>query len=896
MRKVLKICRKIFFWIFFVCLFLLTTVTVILNIYEDDIKQYAISELNEHLTSNVEVEDIELSIFHSFPSASIQFQKVFIPDAFPEIESDDTLFYAENMFFNFDLMDIYSGNYEVKRVSVHDGCLKMKTALDGQRNYEIIKKKEESNSDDKFNFLLDLLALENFKYSYNNQAASQLINLDFHKGLFRGDFSQTTFDIEAEADLKIENLKSGSFNLVQNKESELDLNLTVETLTNSYIFNKGNLLIEEMPFQITGRIDSTYLDLAITGDQIEIQDLANSLVDESMDKMKSYDGDGVINFTAIIKGQSSPTEMPSITAEFSISNGAIKEPENDLQITDISFVGSYQNAQDKRKEELKLEDVHLKLLQSFFSGTAVITDFHEPLLQTQMNGDLDLARFHQFFNFNNVEKLSGKLVLNFEGAIRFFDPEYRAERFEVLRSNGTFDLTNVAYKSKSSDIVYQQIGGQIVLKDKDAATKNLVVKTKKSDLKMNGAMKNLIPFLEGSGSLGLIAAIEAQNIDLDEFLGEPNKNKSGPLEMFVLPDNLNLNVSLDVAKLKWENHQFQNISSKVLMSSRKVNLNQLRFDMLGGQIKGNLSLNNLLEKGNVIEGQMNFSKVNVKLLFAEWDNFDQKSITSNHLSGNATGDIDFLLGFNPYFSIIEDKIYADCDVKISNGELKNLETMKSITEYMRSNKGLNVLLKKHIDNFESKLLNLKFSDIENHITIQDRKITIPKMKIKTNAIDIDLAGWHDFDNQIDYHFSFRFRELKTKAEESEFGIVEDDGLGLIVYLRMYGDLDDPSYSLDKENRKADIQEQLAEEKQDVKAMLKSEFGFFKKDSTVKNMEEKNKKEVQFIFYDDEIDDTDVNGESPKKDNKHKKKTFKFYDKLKAEADKNKEKVDFEIEK
>ncbi|MEO9533746.1 MAG: AsmA-like C-terminal region-containing protein [Crocinitomicaceae bacterium] len=896
MRKVLKICRKILFWIFFVCLFLLTTVTIILNVYEDDIKQYAIDELNEHLKTKVEVEDIELSIFHDFPSASIQFQKVFIPDAFPEIESDDTLFYAEDMFFNFNIMDIYSGNYEVKRISVHEGCLQMKTAENGERNYEILKEKESSSDDDKFSFMLDLLAVENFKYSYNNVASSQLFNLDFHEGLFSGNFSETTFDIEADADLKIQQLKSGSFNLVQNKESKLDLNLTVETLTKSYIFNKGNLLIEEMPFDIHGRIDSTYLDLAIIGDGIKIHDLANSLVDEKLEDVKSYEGEGIINFNAAIIGQSSATEMPSIMADFDIVNGSIIEPKNDLQITDISFKGSYQNEQKGRKEELTLTDLHLKLLQSYFSGSAVITDFHEPLLSTKMDGDLDLARFHQFFNFNNVEKLSGKVVFNFNGQVRFFDPEYRAERFEVLKSNGTFNLTNVAYKSRSSDLAFTQIGGQIVLKDKDAATKNLIVKTGKSDLKMNGAMKNLIPFIEGSGSLGLIAAIESQNIDLDEFLGEPNKSKTGPLEMFVLPDNLNLNVSLDVAKLKWENHNFQNISSKVLMSSRKVNMNQLRFDMLGGQIRGNLSLNNLLDNGNVIEGKMHFNKVNVTSLFAEWDNFDQKSITSKHLSGNATGDIDFLLGFNPYFSIIEDKIFADCDVKISNGELNNLETMKSITDYMRSNKGLNLLLKKHIDSFEEKLLHLKFSDIENHITIQDRKITIPKMKIKTNAIDIDLAGWHDFDNQIDYHFSFRFRELKTRAEETEFGIVEDDGLGLLVYLRMFGDLDDPSYALDKENRKADIKEQLAEEKQDVKSMLKSEFGFFKKDSTVKNMEAKNKKEVQFIFYDDEIENTDLDSNETKKEDKHKKRTFKFYEKLKADADKNKDKVDFEIEK
>ncbi|MFT4601561.1 MAG: hypothetical protein ACI857_001742, partial [Arenicella sp.] len=251
------------------------------------------------------------------------------------------------------------------------------------------------------------------------------------------------------------------------------------------------------------------------------------------------------------------------------------------------------------------------------------------------------------------------------------------------------------------------------------------------------------------------------------------------------------------------------------------------------------------------------------------------------------------------FSIIEEKIYADSDIKISNGELNNLETMKSITEYMRGNKGLNMLLKKHIDNFEDKLLHLQFSDIENHITIKDRKITIPKMKIRTNAMDVELFGWHDFDNMIDYHFSFRFRDLKTKAEETEFGIIEDDGLGLVVYLAMFGDLDDPEYSMDGEERRADLKEDLAQEKQDIKSMLKSEFGLFKQDSTVKKIQHENRNEVQFIYYEEDIDgEEDVLEDTLKKPDKNGKRSNKFFDKLKAQSDKekNKEKVEFEIDK
>src|SRR5690606_4582271 len=124
-------------------------------------------------------------------------------------------------------------------------------------------------------------------------------------------------------------------------------------------------------------------------------------------------------------------------------------------------------------------------------------------------------------------------------------------------------------------------------------------------------------------------------------------------------------------------------------------------------------------------------------------------------------------------------------------------------------------------------------------------VYIPKMKIRSNALDVELYGWHDFDNQIEYHFSFRFRELKTQITENEFGTIEDDGLGFVIYLVMYGDIDDPSIERDTKERGNNIKAHFANDKEDIKSMLKSDFGFFKKDSTVKKIEKENKSEVEF---------------------------------------------------
>jgi hypothetical protein len=229
-------------------------------------------------------------------------------------------------------------------------------------------------------------------------------------------------------------------------------------------------------------------------------------------------------------------------------------------------------------------------------------------------------------------------------------------------------------------------------------------------------------------------------------------------------------------------------------------------------------------------------------------------------------------------------------MNIQNGALNNTQTMKDVADYMRSNKALKVALNKHIDEFENKLLNLQFEELTNNIQIKDRKIYIPKMLIKSNALDVEFSGWHDFDNNIEYHFSFRFRELKSKPEYTEFGKVEDDGLGWKIYLTMSGNIDDPIYSLDKGEMKATFKESITEEKATMKSVLKSEFGLFKKDSTVQQMALENKSDAfEFVIYED---DTTVTDTTPvHKKQKNKKRSNKFFDKLKEKAAEQKETVE-----
>jgi len=896
MRKVFSFIKKLLFWVFFVTLFLVTLSTILLKIYEDDIEQYAVNKINKHLKTKVVVQDIELSFLSNFPYASLDFQKVLINDAYETIESEDTLFYAKNLYLNFNIWDILSENYTVKNIKTKEGVLKIKTSQKGDVNYLITKETEDSTQADHFHFKLDWLKARQLRFEYANIATQQFYKLNIKDGDFEGDFSETNYQLKVRSNLYIEKLKTNSFSLVRHKNAHLDLNLNINTNQNEYIFKQGDLTIEKMPFQVTGSIKSKKINLDIKGKNIELDDLSKTILNQNIEEVKEYEGFGKVNFIANISGQLSKTQMPSITANFSIKNGKMTKKSNGLSLTNINLKGSYKNKQKSRAELLSFENFSFNLLKSSLSGNAIIVDFNTPTFVGDLMADIDLASFHQFFNFKGVEILTGKTKLNTSYSIRFPDIEYNPNQFDLENTNGELGMKNVNFKAVENEIYLTNLTADILLKGNDMATKNLSFQSGKSDFLLNGAFKNIITFIEGTSDLGIIGSIESKLIDVNGFLRhDPTKsNKKSVEQPFKLPEGVNLNIDLDVKKLLWENHLFKNINGNFVMLHQVAKISNFSLKTLGGTAKGNIKLENDFNKAiSILDGKINLEDINVKQLFSEWKNFDQKIITDQNLSGTLNGNFDLLLVFDQFLNFLEDKMFVQSDLKIKNGELNNVETMLEITEYMRSNKALKIVLNKHIDNFEDKIIHLNFSDLTNTITIKNRKIIIPKMLIKTNALDVEFYGWHDFDNNIEYHFSFRFRDLKTIPEYTEFGKIEDDGLGWKVYITMTGNIDNPIYSLDKTEMKTTVKESLKEEKQDIKSILKSEFGMFKGDTTIKEKQKTNKSDaVEFIIYEEENGPSKTDSISKKVRNK--KRTNSFYNKLKQDS-KKEEKVEFELE-
>ena len=269
------------------------------------------------------------------------------------------------------------------------------------------------------------------------------------------------------------------------------------------------------------------------------------------------------------------------------------------------------------------------------------------------------------------------------------------------------------------------------------------------------------------------------------------------------------------------------------MRAKKLYASELGFRTMDGRITGSGMIDGTQKDSLLITCSAQISEVNITKLFYTFENFGQKegdeTIGDKNVSGILNSDVTFASTWDKKLNVNEKKIYTFADVQIEKGELKEFKPLESLSRFI---------------NIEE-LKDIKFSELHNTIEIKNRVVNMPKMEIKSSAVDLVVSGTHDFDNMIDYHFivsldEIRARKAKTsKKENNEFGEVETDGNKRYkLYVSMKGPIDDPEVKyMDAKGFIEQKREELKQEKQNLKQILRNEFGWFKKDTTLKDEED-----------------------------------------------------------
>lgn len=849
-----------------VFLLILTIIGVVFStIYEDKVKNYILEEINNNVDTKIDVAEINFSVFKKFPYASLEFEKITAEEVTSN-KKKGTLFSAQSIFLQFNIFDILNDDYTIKKIQVEEGVVNININKFGHDNYHFWKKQEASEQST-LSLALENLRFKNITFYLLNEYKNLDMAIDAVDVSLSGDFSDKEFTLKTDAELYVQQINSENRNVLKDKIIHINTSLHVNQATQQYHIKKGAFKIQDLSFNLSGNIKNqevgVFLDILSEGENLEIEELFSLFPDHQKEALSAYQTDGNITYASSIKGEMSIKKSPAFNVEFTVKDGEVIEKSSDKALSNLNLVGHFTNgeAHSSNTSKITLNQVDADFGAGHISGKYIISNFVNPYIKFDANATVDLEAAKGFLKLDTLEIASGELLLNleYEGYIKELS-NIQAKDLQRLTANGTAQITNGNLKVVNSPRTVNGINGFFKFDNNTIQVDSLTAKINQSDFSIKGKVTNLLAHLFLTDeTLTITTRLKSSKIVLEDLLLNTEEAVEDSNYTVQLPRNIDFNFNATIDTFQFRKFSANQLSGNIKLKNEILTASQLKFNALDGSVTGNVAIDNSKEEELLITSKAQLNDIDIYELFNQFENFGQDYIVADNLKGRTTTNIEFASVWDRQLKIDEDKMYVLADINITNGELIDYKPILAMSRFIEV----------------EELERIKFDQLTTNITINQQTIHIPKTAIKSTALDLTISGTHTFKNVIDYRFKLLLNDVlwgkakKSKKENTEFGYVEDDGLGkTTLFLHMTGTVDDYDISYDTKGLKESWAEDLKKEKQTLKTILKDEFGWFKKDTTLQKEE---KKDDGFIM---EWEEDEVTNDKTQNSNNKKEETSK----------------------
>lgn len=830
--------RYIFTGVFIACLSVIFLSLIITFFYGKEVEKYAVEKINSRLAAKISVSEINFSLLRSFPFASLEFRNVMASDATPAANNSDTLFYATGLNMKFNMLNIFRKNYSICKIEMRDGFICMKVNADGSDNFHLLKAGTDSSTSESVINLRQIL-LKDIRYKYSHAKEKLLVSADIHEASLSGKFSDEHFSLTAESDLFLDKILSGNEEFPASRQMNISLVARVNTSDGGFEIESGKINTGKMAFDVSGKANKTEAgsryNFKIKTNQLRLEEFFSLLPSQYKKHFENfrYEGNGFL--TADISGTTGTGNINEVKAEFKIGKGKITHKKNLRPLENITASGNYVFSKEGNKitTSLSVSQVSAMLDGKPVTADFRVDDFNNPFLSLNASADINLEMLRQFLPMDTLASLSGNAVLKISYAGKISDAtNAEASLNKKIKASGTLTVREMNFMLKNNPLVFAGINGSFVFHDNAIEATSLTGKISETDFSMTGKMENLIPFLVLAHQPAAIeATLHSRIVNLDELLERGNTTSEDTTYKLSFSPGLSCTIKMDIDKLNFRKFKSQNITGVLKLRNKILSSDALTFSSMKGTVNMSGTIDATRPDSLLMTFNTKIKGLDIHELFYELENFRQQTLTDKNLRGITDVEMQFSSRWSKALIINPKSVVVDGNVKIYNGELHDFSPILALSRFIKV----------------SELQHVKFSGMQNRVQIYDRKIFIPSMEIKSSALNLTCSGSHTFNNKVDYNLKLLLSDVlgkKAKENNTEFGQVEDDGLGKAsLFLHMTGDASNPKFAYDKKAVMKKIQTDIKTEKQTLKDLIKKEFGT-KKDSTTTQMKESKKEAVE----------------------------------------------------
>ena len=391
----------------------------------------------------------------------------------------------------------------------------------------------------------------------------------------------------------------------------------------------------------------------------------------------------------------------------------------------------------------------------FTIDTASIDNFNKPVATGIFKAQFPIAKL------NNV---LGKELLHFTKGTANIKLAYKADIIDFkLRKpivSGIVDIKNANVDYVPRQLSFTNTSISLNFTGPDLFIKNIRLQSGRSIAYMEGSIRNFLNlYYSAPEKILLNWEIKSPQLHLGEFIGflgtrtyvnTPKKASKNTFskDLNAVFEKSQVNMHLQVDKIYYNKFLATNAIADLLVSENGINIKNVSVKHGGGTLKLN---GHLYQAGALNRFAVNtiLSNVNVKSFFYEFENFGQKSITSENLKGNLFSKINIGGTISSKGKLIPNSLNGSLIFDLKQGALLNFDPITKVGKFAFPLRDLK---------------NIEFRNLNGKFDIKGERILINPMQISSNVLNMDVAGVYSIHKGTNIAVDVPLRNPKNDVE------------------------------------------------------------------------------------------------------------------------------------
>ncbi|WP_432412693.1 AsmA-like C-terminal region-containing protein [Rasiella sp. SM2506] len=729
-------------------------------LFKGTIEDLLKKNINKNLNATVAWEELDLSLFRSFPNAAVVIKDFTVINKAPF--AGDTLASGESLKIDMGITQLFKSSNEAIKIDalqLNNAFINIKIDSLGNANYDVAVKSDAPIADktataEEKGFVFDLQQYEvnNSRINYIDEATKTYLTLTEvnHKG--DGDFSLDISNLATKTDALV-SLKLGDVDYLNNNKVSLDADFQLDLKNQKYTFLENEAKINDLPLTFNGfvKVNETTNEIDLTF-KTPSSDFKNFLAVIPKVYVKELDGvttTGDFTVDGKLKGIVDEERIPTMDIKVRSTNASFKYPDLPKTVRNITINADLMNETGFLKDTyLNIGNLTFKIDDELFTANGSIRDLTEnALVHLALKGTLNLANIDQVLPIEMEQPLRG--VFKADVTTNFDMASVENEQYQNIKTNGTASLSDFTYTDATfknpinigKAAITMSSGNNIRLNEMTATTGG-------TDVQANGDIQNLIPWVMSKQDLKGVFNVTSNTFNLNDFMaeevpasgkkaeGNTNNTAIAKEESIKIPDFLDATLNFSAKKVIYDDLTLDNAKGTVSIKNETASLSNVTSSLLGGNValSGNVSTKN---NTPTFAMDLDLSKIDIASSFQQLDLLNFLAPIAQSLQGN-----------------------LNTKIKL-NGELNNNLTPKLTT---LAGDALAQIITAEVDKNKSPLLSklgdqvkflnldkLSLRDISTVLKFNQGNIEVQPFDFDVKGIGVRVAGTHSLDKSINYN-------------------------------------------------------------------------------------------------------------------------------------------------